>query len=115
MTIADQLRAAGVDFGYETLKLNYIIPESRHVYTPDFPTAHGMIIETKGLFQTDDRKKMTLVKAQHPELDIRLLFSNANAKIAKGSKTTYAKWAEDHGFPWAHRRVPQEWLAELLA
>jgi hypothetical protein len=71
-----------------------------------------MIIETKGLFSTEDRKKMKLVKAQHPTLDIRLVFSNARAKIAKGSPTTYAKWAETNGFKWAHRVIPQDWLKE---
>lgn len=73
---------------------------------------NGIIIETKGLFQTDDRKKHRLIKAQYPDLDIRFIFSNANAKIAKKSKTTYAKWAEDCGFKWAHRDLPQAWLTE---
>lgn len=73
---------------------------------------NGIILETKGLFQTDDRKKMKLIKAAYPDLDIRLIFSNANAKIAKQSKTTYAKWAEDAGFKCAHRDCPKEWLSE---
>lgn len=90
-----------------------MIPESNHKYRPDFPLDNGIIIETKGLFTTEDRKKMKLVKEQHPHLDIRLVFSNAMARIAKKSKTTYAKWAEDNGFLWAHRAIPPGWLTLL--
>jgi hypothetical protein len=42
------------------------------------------------------------------------VFQNANAKIYKGSKTTYAKWAEDHDFKWADKGiVPASWIKEL--
>lgn len=40
------------------------------------------------------------------------MFSNANARIAKGSKTTYAMWADKQGFQWAHKTIPDEWLSE---
>lgn len=56
---------------------------------------------------------MILVKTQYPALDIRFIFSNANAKIAKGSKTTYAMWAAKNGFPYAHKVAPIEWLTEF--
>lgn len=106
-------------FGYETLVIDYEIPASKHTYRPDFPClTRGkitIILETKGLFQRDDRRKMQLVKLQHPELDIRMVFSNANAKIAKGSPTTYAKWCDTNGIRWAHRKVPDAWITELLA
>lgn len=55
---------------------------------------------------------MRLVKDQHPDLDIRFIFSNANARIAKKSPTTYSKWATDQGFKWAHKDLPEEWLKE---
>lgn len=92
--------------------LKYVRPASDHKYTPDFRLSNGVIIESKGLFATEDRQKMILVKAQYPHLDIRMLFSNANAKISKGSKTTYAMWADKNGFPWAHREVPASWIEE---
>lgn len=69
-------------------------------------------METKGLFQTADRQKMKRIREIYPDLDIRFVFSNANAKIAKKSKTTYAMWAEANGFKWAHRDIPVEWLEE---
>jgi len=85
--------------------------KSRH-YTPDFILPNGIVIETKGLFQTEDRQKHQLLKLLYPCLDIRLVFSNAMAKIAKRSKTTYAAWAKAAGIPWAHKTIPREWLHE---
>lgn len=89
-----------------------MVPEKEHHYTPDFVLDNGIVIETKGLFTTEDRAKMKLVKAQHPELDIRMVFSNAMARISKASKTTYAKWCETNLFPWAHKSIPLEWFKE---
>jgi len=53
---------------------------------------------------------MKAVKKQWPKMDIRFVFQNANNKLNKRSKTTYAQWADKHGFPWAHKRIPEEWL-----
>lgn len=88
------------------------MPSRSARYTPDFVLPNGIIIETKGRFTTEDRQKMRLIKLQYPQLDIRFVFSNANARIAKQSKTTLAKWAETYGFPWAHKDLPKEWLTE---
>lgn len=81
-------------------------------YTPDFMLDNGIIIETKGMFDSEDRRKHLEVKKQHPTLNIRFVFSNANAKLYKGSKTTYADWCDKNGFLWAHRVIPEEWLKE---
>lgn len=105
-----QIERNGEQPKYETFKINYVIPESKHTYTPDFILDSGIIIETKGRFVTSDRKKHLLIKKQHPELDIRFLFQNAKAKINKGSKTTYADWCEKHGFIYADKNIPQEWF-----
>lgn len=72
------------------------------------------MVETKGLFDTADRQKMILVKAQHPDIDIRMVFSNAQARIAKKSKTSYAMWCDRQGYQWAHRSIPKEWLEETV-
>ncbi len=97
---------------FEALKVPYIQPQSSHTYTPDFVLPSGIVIETKGLFQTADRQKQIMVKAQHPALDLRFVFWNAQAKISKNSKTTYAMWADKNGFLWAHRKIPESWLGE---
>ena len=110
--IAAQLNLAGIDPKFETVKLPY--EEHKHrTYTPDFPITDKIIIETKGRFQTADRMKMLAVQEQYPELDFRFVFSNANAKISKGSQTSYARWCEKNGFKWADKVVPQEWIEEI--
>ena len=111
--INDQLKAAGVEFEYEGEKLEYEVPARTAKYLPDFRLANGIYVEAKGWLQAKDRQKMVLVKAAHPHLDIRLVFERAQNKIYAGSKTTYAKWADDHGFPWADKGViPTSWLKE---
>lgn len=110
--LADQLESAGVVAKYEEFTVAYEIPASMHKYTPDYVLPNGIVIEGKGIFDSDDRKKHTLIREQHPELDIRFVFSNANAKLYKGSPTTYAKWCEKNGFQYATKVIPKEWLTE---
>ena len=73
----------------------------------------SIVIETKGLWKLEDRQKMLLLKEQHPDIDFRMVFYNANQKIKKGSKTTYAMWCERHNIKWAHKKIPKEWLLEI--
>ena len=73
---------------------------------------NGIIVETKGIFDSDDRKKHTLIQTQHPELDIRFVFTNSKAKLYKGSPTTYGAWCEKNGFKYADKLIPASWLAE---
>jgi len=108
--VADQLKKSGVEFGYETTKIKYVVPESVHTYTPDFTFPNGLIVETKGRFVAADRKKHLLIQKQCPNLDIRFVFQNSKNKISKGSKTTYADWATKHGFKYADKEIPDEWL-----
>ena len=108
---AKQLEEAGVPYDYEKLKVPYELSETRK-YTVDFQLPNGIIVETKGLFKTEDRKKHLLIQKQHPELDIRFVFSNAKAKLYKGSKTTYAMWCDQYGFKWHDKVIPTEWISE---
>jgi|TARA_B110000503_G_scaffold96493_1_gene145081 hypothetical protein len=115
-SLAAYLTGKGVYFEYEEHRLSYAVPQRQATYTPDFyvTTASGkvIVVETKGRFVTADRQKMLLVKEQHPALDIRFVFSNANTKISKQSRTTYADWCVKHCFPYASRVVPESWLNE---
>jgi hypothetical protein len=81
-------------------------------YHPDFELPNGIIIEAKGWFKTADRTKHLCIKYQHPELDIRFVFNNPNAKLNKKSKTTYAMWCEKNGFKYAKGLVPRAWINE---
>lgn len=96
---------------YEQIKIEWEDLKYR-TYTPDFELDNGIIVETKGRFMPDDRRKHLCIKAQHPELDIRFVFSNANAPINKGAKQRNWEWCEQNGFKWAHRVIPEEWLSE---
>jgi hypothetical protein len=97
-------------FQYEGKKLAYEVKETRH-YIPDFILPNGIHIEVKGYLRSDDRKKLILVKKQYPDIDLRLIFQRANNRISKKSKTTYAKWAEKHGFIYSDNgRVPRAWI-----
>lgn len=109
--ISKQLQESGVSFEYETLKIQYEVNETRR-YTPDFILPNGIIIETKGRFVAADRKKHLLIQQQHSELDIRFVFSNSRAKLSKGAKSTYGEWCEKHGFLYADKQIPEEWLKE---
>jgi hypothetical protein len=110
-TIALQLTSLKVPVLYETQKIKYEVNEIRS-YTPDWVLPNGIIIESKGRFVAADRKKHLLIKKQHKELDIRFVFSNSRAKIVKGSKTTYGDWCDKHGFLYADKLIPEEWIKE---
>lgn len=114
--ISEQLKTTSKIWSYESEKLKYTVPERVATYTPDFViiknNGEKMYVETKGRFTTADRKKMKLVKEANPDLDIRLLFQSPNNKITKASKTTYADWADKHGYLWAQKEIPSEWFEE---
>lgn len=106
------LEKNGVKAEYEAYKIGYVVPASDHFYTPDFILPNGIIVETKGIFAVEDRKKHLLIKEQHPELDIRFVFSSSRSKLYKGSPTTYGAWCEKNGYKYADKFIPVEWLQE---
>ena len=109
--ISEQLKSLGVPFKYEEFKIKYEVNEVR-TYTPDFELPNGIIVESKGRFVAADRKKHLLVQRQFPKLDIRFVFSNSKGKISKGSKTSYADWCDKHGYIYADKLIPEEWIKE---
>ncbi|MGZ2448526.1 hypothetical protein ACVIRO_001280 [Rhizobium ruizarguesonis] len=124
-TNARVLNDAGVEFEYEKHKLFYIVPARVASYKPDFVLASGIILETKGLFDAEDRQHHILLKQQYPDLDIRFVFSRSASTLTSvfkkspdGGKTrredpvTYARWCETHGFKFADKVPPKAWLLE---
>lgn len=105
---------------YETIHVKYRVPEVTSVYIPDFPIRRKdgtilFVVEVKGRFDPDDRKKIALVKQQHPTLDVRLLFQ-ADNKLNKSSKTRYTDWCSKRGITCAvskNGKIPDEWLEEI--
>jgi len=108
----DYLRKKGIKYGYESRKIPFIEPAKKRHYTPDFFLPNGIVIETKGRFLSKDRQKHLLVRDQHPDLEIRFVFSRAKTPIYSRSKTTLAMWCEKYGFKWAEKLIPDEWIKE---
>ena len=110
--VSDQLKENKIKFEYETTVIPYIKPETKHTYTIDFTLPNGILVETKGRWVPEDRKKHLLIKKQHPELDIRIVFMSGKTKIRKGSKTTYGMFCDKHGILWAEKTIPESWFSE---
>lgn len=109
--IKDYLQENNVPVKYEQIKIEWEDLMYR-TYTPDFVLPNGIIIEVKGRFTSDDRRKHLAVKRQHPKLDIRFVFESSKRKLSKGSKSSYGQWCDKHGFMYYDRIIPQEWLNE---
>lgn len=117
-TINESLNKSKKKFGYESEKISYIQPQTNHTYTPDFILTKKdgvkMYIESKGRWVKTDRLKFDLIFDQYPGIDIRFVFQNPNAKLYKGSKTTYAEYCDKKGWLWAKKEIPKEWLKNCL-
>jgi Autographiviridae endonuclease I len=110
---AEFLKSKGVKvILFEEVKIKYVVPAAIRTYTLDFELPNGIMVETKGIFDPTDRAKHLFLKTQHPDLDIRFVFSSPNAKISKGSSTRYCDWCDKYGFKWAAKVIPDEWLNE---
>lgn len=114
---AKRLYQSKIKFWYEKLKLKWLPKVKERVYTPDFhfkrKDGSVLIVEYKGHFDLESRKKMEAIIEQHPDEDIRMVFMNANSKIYKGSKTTYGDWCDKRGILWADNELPDEWLKPI--
>lgn len=131
-TIGNDLIKKGIPFAYEAQSFKYTITIPRSVcpecgsspstlertYTPDFFFQDGLIVEAKGRFTAEERKKHAAMKEQYPDMDLRLLFKSNNwlGKAPKrgepiGKKKNYVTWCEAHGIQCAVGNViPEEWL-----
>ena len=116
--VNDLLKEQNKSFSYESEKISYIQPQTKHNYTPDFVLnkidGNKMYIETKGRWVKTDRLKFDLIFQQYPDIDIRFVFQNPNAKLYKGSKTTYAQYCDKKEWYWAKKEIPEEWLNQCL-
>jgi hypothetical protein len=110
--LAAQLQAVGVSYTYESFAIPFVEPAKKRKYTPDFQLPNGIVIETKGRFLTADRQKHLMVQAQHPEYDIRFVFSSSRTKISKRSPTSYADWCVRNNFKFSDKTVPVSWIKE---
>ena len=110
--MAEYLKKLKIKFTYEKEKIKWVDLKIR-TYTPDFVLENGIIIETKGRFISVDRRKHKEIKKQFPDLDIRFVFSNSRSRLYKGAKSSYGDWCKKHGFKYADKTIPKEWLKEI--
>lgn len=110
--VQEDLAERGVPYRYEEVKVRYERPATSHTYTPDFILPNGIIVETKGLWDVEDRQKHKLLRVQHPNLDIRFVFTRSKSPIRKGSKTTYGDVCLKLGIKFSDKVIPLEWTAE---
>lgn len=113
------LKGSTKSVDYESERFDYT---TQHTYLPDFKitTRRGKVIfiETKGngrAFDHSVRVKMIAVKEQHPDIDLRILFysdGKIGPKRKDGSFLKQSDWATKHGFTFAIRDIPEEWLNE---
>lgn len=105
-------RRKGLKATYETTQLEYVIPATRHTYTPDWtiqtPSGVCFHLEVKGYFDKASVKKMLAVRQSHPNLDIRFFFPKDN-KIP-GRKQRYSEWCEKVGYQYCIGQIPASWL-----
>jgi len=106
--LAGGLTRRGIAYSYESCRHEYTVVRR---YTPDFIFDNGVMVEAKGYFTSADRSKHLRVRECNPSLDIRFCFQNADNKLNKTSKTSYADWCEKHGFLWCERVIPDEWVS----
>lgn len=94
---------------YEKYRLPYT---TESMYTPDFFLSNGILIEVKGYFEAEDRSKLIQIKKQHPCLDIRIILQNPRQYLSSAKSATLGDWCDKNGFPYAVKRIPDEWFAE---
>lgn len=99
---------------YETRKLDYVVPASKHKYLVDFELGPNDYIEVKGRLLPSERKKYLLVRECNPDITLRFFFDKSDNRIYKGSPTTYAAWCDANGFEWTdiRRGLPAHWIKD---
>jgi hypothetical protein len=112
--VAGKFVELGIPAKYECEKLQYVVPETKRNYIPDW-TVGNIRIEAKGRLTSADRKKMILVKENNPTVRVILIFQNSDVKLRKGSKTSYGAWATKAGFEWYDWRkgLPRSLVTQL--
>lgn len=112
--ICEHLKSRDADYEYAAQEFRYTVPATKEYYTPDIVFKRtGVNVEFKGRLTAADRKRLLLVRAQHPKLDLRLVFSDSSLKLTKGGKVTYSEWCEKHNFAYTDAAIPEAWIREI--
>ena len=107
----------GIEFEYEKEHIIWIEPEKVRKYNPDYFVYRRdgslIVVEAKGRWTAEDRKKICFVTEQNPDLDLRMLFERDNTLSKSPKSKKYTEWCAMKGIKCAvGRAVPQRWLDE---
>ena len=78
-------------------------------YVPDLILPNGVVIEIKGHFPPEDRRKMLAVIRSNPQLDVRMVFQDPY-RSPRG--LCPGEWCDRHGIRWADRAIPRQWFTD---
>lgn len=92
---AKHIESRGLKAGYEQNTFKYERPSH---YTPDWKINEGLFLETKGEFAPAQRANMVAFRNQHPNVEIVMVFADAQNLLHKKAKMTYAEWSIKNGF-----------------
>jgi hypothetical protein len=90
----------GLSYEYEKDRFPYTITAR---YTPDWTlTVDGrtIILEAKGRFDYEERRKILGIFEANPSIDLRMVFMR-DQKLTKVSKMKYSTWCEKHGIKYS--------------
>lgn len=90
---AKLLKKQKIAFKYEEDRIPYVRQSS---YTPDWKIGPKTYLETKGEFTSSQRSNLLSFREQHPDIKIIMVFAQANNKLNRKSKMTYAEWCNRH-------------------
>jgi predicted nuclease of restriction endonuclease-like RecB superfamily len=93
---------------YEYEPQNYVV-QVEVTYKPDWVVqgrSGPVIIEGKGYFRDEDRKKVLAFTQQYPEYRYHIVFERDNP-IYKGSKYRYSDWCEKHSISYSIKSLPK--------
>jgi hypothetical protein len=101
-----------LDEYYEKVRLRY--PDTKEgtrtrLYIPDFVLPNGIVIEAKGYFRLENKKKYRQVKKWFPELDLRIVFQEPTG-IKAGEN---GAWCRKYRIPFASCRIPEAWFTDM--
>ena len=89
---------------YEPLAIPYVI---EHHYKPDFVLPTGLVVEGKGIFRNNDKKKLLAI--QSLGIDVKVLLQKANVRVPS-ARHTHEEWLEKNHFTYAvGTLIPPHW------
>lgn len=112
----------GKSWDYEMPKIDYVIPQRKSSYTPDFakviPGVGVVYLETKGRFRTraEAQKYLHIRKSLGKDEQLVFILQGKNAKMPgkegrkskvtgqKLKKETMEQWLTRHGFKWFYAK-----------